>query len=519
MIVSQQSAASVLRRHKRFNSGHLEEVMRDNLERECIEEQCSWEEAREVFEDNEKTMEFWTGYIDGDQCESNPCQHGGTCNDGMSSYTCWCATGFGGKNCEIEIGRQCDVGNGGCMQFCHEDKSRGATCVCAPGYRRRADKMSCEPITQYSCGQIGKSIKGKLSQRSLFEDQEETQEDLVAVDSHDNGSANATGMILLPVGNDTNLITNDTIVMAPAALTDASATTTTTVPPEAVNITTNNTTTTVKPTSDGEIPSWHFFPTLPTIKAESNIDERIVGGNEATRGEIPWQVALINQATGLAFCGGSLLSDVWVITAAHCIEEGPKNIFVRLGEHNLQVDEKTEQDRQVDETILHPRYDAKKSKYNHDLALLHLAMPVTFSDHVIPICLGPKDFTEFLMRMPDATALVSGWGRVLHGGRDSATLRKVELPYVDRTECKGSSRDVTNFMFCAGYSSIKKDACQGDSGGPHASKYKGTWFLTGIVSWGEECAKEGKYGIYTRVSRYFHWISNVTGLTLERSGK
>lgn len=143
---------------------------------------------------------------------------------------------------------------------------------------------------QYSCGQIGKSIKGKLSQRSLFEDQEETQEDLVAVDSHDNGSANATGMILLPVGNDTNLITNDTIVMAPAALTDASATTTTTVPPEAVNITTNNTTTTVKPTSDGKIPSWHFFPTLPTIKAESDIDERIVGGNEATRGEIPWQV-------------------------------------------------------------------------------------------------------------------------------------------------------------------------------------------------------------------------------------
>ena len=167
----------------------------------------------------------------------------------------------------------------------------------------------------------------------------------------------------------------------------------------------------------------------------------------------------------------------------------------------------------MDKIILHPHYDPKKSLYNHDIAILHLSTPVTFSDYIIPVCLGPKGFTEFLLRNA-ATALVSGWGRMRYNGRESTTLQKVEVPYVDRTECKGSSSDhVSRFMFCAGYSTVQKDACQGDSGGPHVSQYKNTWFLTGIVSWGEECAKEGKYGIYTRVSKYFHWISNVTGLT------
>lgn len=169
----------------------------------------------------------------------------------------------------------------------------------------------------------------------------------------------------------------------------------------------------------------------------------------------------------------------------------------------------------MDRIILHPHYDAKTSLYNHDIALLHLKQPATFSDYIIPICLGPKGFTEFLMRN-SATSLVSGWGRMRFNGRESPTLQKVEVPYVDRTDCQGSSSEkVSRFMFCAGYSTVQKDACQGDSGGPHASKYKDTWFLTGIISWGEECAKEGKYGIYTRLSRYFRWISNETGLTLD----
>ncbi|XP_062393218.1 coagulation factor IXb [Sardina pilchardus] len=484
VFVSPQTASTVLRRQRRYNSGHLEEVMqRDNLERECIEEKCTWEEAREVFEDNAKTMEFWTGYIDGDQCESSPCQNGGRCQDGMSSYVCWCPSGFGGKNCEIEIARQCDVDNGGCEQFCVEDKVRGATCVCAPGYRRGPDKMNhCEPLSQYSCGRISKTIKNKLSGRSVIDAETVNLNDM---------SFNSP----LNISNQTSS-ENNTLDLNGTASPVSLEVHSTQQP--AVN--------------NWTIPLWHFYPTTKTIIPESSIDERIVGGDEATRGEIPWQVAIINKATTVVFCGGSLLSEVWVITAAHCIAESKGPYFVRLGEHDTRQNENTERDHEVHMVFFHPRYDAKKSLYNHDIALLQLRNPVIFSDYIIPICLGPKDFTESILKGVD-TSLVSGWGRTLFNGRDSPTLMKVGVPYVDRTECKGSSSDVSRFMFCAGYNTVKKDACQGDSGGPHASKYKDTWFLTGIVSWGEECAKEGKYGIYTRISRYFHWISNVTGLT------
>lgn len=66
-------------------------------------------------------------------------------------------------------------------------------------------------------------------------------------------------------------------------------------------------------------------------------------------------------------------------------------------------------------------------------------------------------------------------------------------------------------MFCAGYLTEAKDACQGDSGGPHVNVIHDTWFLTGIVSWGDECAKEGKYAVYTRVAQYYRWIQHEMG--------
>ncbi len=186
--------------------------------------------------------------------------------------------------------------------------------------------------------------------------------------------------------------------------------------------------------------------------------------------------------------------------------------YISIGEHDVSKNEGRESDHGIVEYHIHPRYNSQQSLYNHDIALLKLKGPVKFSDYALPICLGSKDFTENLLRSA-ANSLVSGWGRLLYGGMESKTLQKVELPYVDRTECKGSSTDtISRFMFCAGYSTVSKDSCQGDSGGPHATRYLNTWFLTGIVSWGEECAKEGKYGIYTRISKYMYWISNVTGI-------
>lgn len=185
------------------------------------------------------------------------------------------------------------------------------------------------------------------------------------------------------------------------------------------------------------------------------------------------------------------------------------------GEHDVNKKEGREQDLEVAKRHVHPLYVPKESLYNHDVALLRLAEPIQFSLYAQPICLGPKTFSESLLRSGNL-ATVSGWGRVRFLGRTSNTLQKVNLPYVDRTQCKESSNErITYFMFCSGYSDKAKDACQGDSGGPHAMRHGETWFLTGIVSWGEECAKEGKYGVYTRVSHYYRWMRYVMGFSRE----
>lgn len=114
-------------------------------------------------------------------------------------------------------------------------------------------------------------------------------------------------------------------------------------------------------------------------------------------------------------------------------------------------------------------------------------------------------FLQVLMRQPEG--MVSGFGRLGENRRPSTILQRLTLPYVDRQTCLGSTQfRISQRMFCAGYDTIKKDACQGDSGGPHVTRYRDTYFITGIVSWGEGCARKGKYGIYTQVSKYIRWI-------------
>ncbi|XP_018547662.1 coagulation factor IXb [Lates calcarifer] len=513
VFVSQQAAHTVLHRQRRYNSGHLEEmVQKDNLERECIEEICTMEEAREVFENDEKTIEFWAGYIDGDQCKPPPCQNGGVCKDGINSYTCWCKPDFGGKNCEIEVAKQCSVNNGGCSHFCVMQAEQ-PLCHCAAGYKLASDKRSCEPSGPFSCGRVDvtpatRSIFNPRSTNTIKATERNLSFSTVLQDDYyDDNVTQLYDYYDLPVNDSDPLnISVPSVIDVRSAKSD----------PTEVTMNSNEMT-----TKEKQLHSGAFSPTLPTITAQDQTDQRIVGGDEAIPGEIPWQVTLMSHSESLGraepFCGGSLLSELWVITAAHCLVEAeiPKRgFFVRVGEHDVSQDEGPERNHVVAEQHIHSNYDYSKSPYNHDIALLKLASPVELSSKRRPICLGPKDFTETILR-ESGTSLVSGWGRLKFQGLEANKLQKLEVPYVDRTQCKQSSRDhITRFMFCAGFRSEAKDSCQGDSGGPHATNYKGTWFLTGVVSWGEECAKDGKYGIYTRVSRYYPWISQTTGIQI-----
>ncbi|XP_041653746.1 coagulation factor IXa [Cheilinus undulatus] len=468
------AADNVLQRHKRANTGVFEEILEGDLERECTEEVCNLEEAREIFENDEKTMEFWARYIDGNQCQSNPCLNQGSCQDQLGFYTCSCQPGFTGRNCGIVMAKRCDVNNGGCMHFCDTMGTFGAKCSCAQGYRLMQDGESCEAYAEFPCGRTALTTFSGVLSRSLL------------------GLQNITSLSDIP--------TTTSPPSTPASTTDF---------PVAADDSEGN-------QAVEKLPLEMYRDAEAPTEEQSWPRKRIVGGRVVLPGEIPWQVALIARPSGQLFCGGSILSERWIITAAHCLEEGQGSYFIRLGEHNSYINEGTEQDYEVLEEHIHPRYNATVSLYNHDIALLCLKTPITFSARVRPICIGPKSFTEALVKR-SSPATVSGWGRTRFLGLTADTLKKVEVPFTEQTECKRtSSSRITPFMFCAGYYDEEKDACQGDSGGPHANRIQDTWFLTGIVSWGEECAKEGKYGVYTRVSLYYRWINHVMGLIKHR---
>uniref|UniRef100_A0A8C3ED72 Coagulation factor IX n=1 Tax=Corvus moneduloides TaxID=1196302 RepID=A0A8C3ED72_CORMO len=432
---------SVLQRQRRANSNRLEEVIPGNLERECIEEKCSYEEAREVFENEERTMQFWQTYIDGDQCNPNPCKNGAVCKDQINSYVCWCPAGYEGKNCEIDF--TCAIKNGGCKHFCSHDPPQKVVCSCAAGYKLHEDGKSCEPTVPYPCGRItAPEAKRKLTRSmNTFEHWNITGND--PDDAHDEVLDNTTE-------------------------TSTAATT-------------------------------RITPVLRT-------GTRVVGGSESMKGEVPWQVLLVN-SYGLGFCGGSIINEKWVVTAAHS-----RVTSVSAGEHNVESDDHTEQWRKVVRLLPHPTYNAAVNEYHNDIALLELDQPLTFNSYVTPICLGSREFTNALLKQGIGT--VSGWGKQLFHGRTATTLQVLRVPFVDRPTClKSTSTTILHNMFCAGFPSGGRDTCEGDSGGPYTTEIEGTWFLTGITSWGEECALPGKYGIYTRVSKYVNWIKQTTRLT------
>ncbi|XP_034534837.1 coagulation factor VII-like [Notolabrus celidotus] len=151
-------AHGVLVRTRRFNSGWLEELQMGDLKRECLEERCSYEEAREVFEHDETTNEFWTTYNVPNRCESSPCLNGGTCSPQGSSYACFCPLEFSGLHCELDHLKSlssCLLENGGCDHFCDEDPGgQRLNCSCADGYFLDVDERSCVAKESIACGMV-----------------------------------------------------------------------------------------------------------------------------------------------------------------------------------------------------------------------------------------------------------------------------------------------------------------------------------------------------------------------------
>ncbi|XP_056112664.1 coagulation factor IX [Rhinichthys klamathensis goyatoka] len=428
-------------------------------EQECYEELCSLEEAAEIFQSKEKTMEFWYRYRNGNLCRFNPCVNGGICSESRGVHECLCPPQYSGHNCQTEV-FDCRYKNGGCLHYCSSEQTPGVVCRCADGYQLDEDQRSCNPSVQYPCG---KQWSGGIMSRSL--------DDISTTDPDD--------------VNHTHTVTNSSHSLHH----NRSSLDNSTLPPNQTTLQQ------AEPASQDELSE-----TGSDITG-ANEDTRIVGGQLQSQGGSPWQV-LLRREDEQGFCGGSLIDLRWVVTAAHCLQQTPNHVTV--GDYDKMRPDKDEQKIKVEKVVLHPHFH--EYTFDSDIALLYLSAPVTPGPFAAPVCLPDANLAERLLK-PGEQGLVTGWGATRFLQRSSRFLRKVLLPVVDQMNCINSTEQViTDNMFCAGYLMAEMDACTGDSGGPFVVNYRGTWFLAGVVSWGERCAAEGKYGVYTRLGNYLSWI-------------
>ncbi|XP_017469616.1 PREDICTED: trypsin-like [Rhagoletis zephyria] len=227
----------------------------------------------------------------------------------------------------------------------------------------------------------------------------------------------------------------------------------------------------------------------------SELDGRIVGGVATTIEDHPYQVSISTKLGG-HFCGGSLLNENIVVTAAHCLQSfKATNMRIRAGSTN---NKKGGELIKVAALKYHPDYNP--ATIENDVGILKLATPLQQTASIRFIELAEKT-------PPTGTpAIVTGWGTKCFAYCliPPTALQAVELAIVQSEDCASSTYKygdvIKESMVCA--YALKKDSCQGDSGGPLVAEGK----LVGIVSWGYACAKKGYPGVYSDVASLRDWI-------------
>ncbi|KAJ0396733.1 hypothetical protein ATCC90586_002171 [Pythium insidiosum] len=237
---------------------------------------------------------------------------------------------------------------------------------------------------------------------------------------------------------------------------------------------------------------------------QGDVHPLIVGGTEVPFGAKKYVVGLRRSANGTSTCGGSLITKRHVLTAAHCTGV----TWVSVGTHYGSGGRDGEQIR-VLKKIIHPNYTPSLGSW--DFMILELVRSSKFD----PVKINVADPATFVGR--DATAI--GWGAMNEGGGTSSVKRRVNVPVVSNEACiaakPGGYPIDPESMFCAG-GEAGKDSCQGDSGGPLVLEGPDDDALIGVVSWGEGCGRDGKPGVYARISsnRLLEWlVLNAPGAT------
>ncbi|EFX75606.1 hypothetical protein DAPPUDRAFT_26576, partial [Daphnia pulex] len=236
---------------------------------------------------------------------------------------------------------------------------------------------------------------------------------------------------------------------------------------------------------------------------------RIVGGVTSVKNAWPFAVSLM--AKGRHFCGGSLLDNQHILTAAHCVATLSSNevagVEVILGLHTLKPMDAQVVRRKLRRVVRHKGYHA--ANFFNDIAILKMDSPVKFSSTISPVCL-PSAGTRDLYVNKDA--VVVGWGALQEDGKLlPISLQEVTVKVQTNAECQKSYQHdapggINNDMLCAAYP--KKDSCMGDSGGPLVIQTSpgSPWIQVGIVSWGIGCGRAEFPGVYVRTTSFLEWI-------------
>uniref|UniRef100_A0A4W3KJ95 Peptidase S1 domain-containing protein n=1 Tax=Callorhinchus milii TaxID=7868 RepID=A0A4W3KJ95_CALMI len=252
-----------------------------------------------------------------------------------------------------------------------------------------------------------------------------------------------------------------------------------------------------------------FFSLYADCGNLPRLNSRIIGGHETQISNWPWLVSLHFHSFGHV-CAATVINRKWLLSAAHCYQDTYKAKYsdITMWKAIFGIDSQYLSTSAVTQTIKrliqHEQYD--DTTLNYDITLLELSAPIAFNENIQPVCL-PSSSHVF---PAGKSCHIVGWGAKQENGECpiSLHLQVATVKIIDQALCnKRMKHQITTQMLCAGYLTGEIDACDGDSGGPLlCEESSGKWFVAGVVSAGEGCARSGLAGIYTRLAKFYNWI-------------